>query len=193
MEKTIACIKCGKIKPISEFYTEKYKTRDGIKLCLRRRMCKKCEQKTAQPYQNEYRKERYKNDEEYKEKLRKRARDYYSDHQENIRKRKNKYYQNNRLRFIDNEMERTERLRGECIQLLGGKCKKCGNNEEEILEFDHVIPVRNRKVKRRNLYEIRERPELYQLLCANCHRRKTNEEAKKFWEEKRRMSILPQL
>jgi hypothetical protein len=191
MEKTIACIKCGETKSISEFYTQEYKTKDGIKLCPRRRICKKCEQKINQPKQNEYRKDRYKKDKDYQEKLRKTARDYYNGHRREIRKHKNAYYQKNRLRFIDNEMERMEKLRRECIELLGGKCKKCKNDDEDVLEFDHIIPVRDRKIKRRNLYEIKERPELYQLLCANCHRRKTKKESKLFWEERRRMPILP--
>lgn len=190
MEKTIACIKCGEVKPISEFYTQEYQTKDGTKICPRTKMCKKCEQRINQPKQNKWRKDRYKKDKDYQKKLRKRARDYYNDHREDIRKRKNKYYQDNRLQFIDNELERKEKLRKECFGLLGGKCQNCGIDEADILEIDHIIPLRNEKIKRRDYYEIKKHPEKFQLLCANCHKRKTNKEAKKFWEEKRRMPVL---
>lgn len=62
--------------------------------------------------------------------------------------------------------------KNEAIQKLGGKCVKCG--EEENLEFDHIDPA-TKKFSITNLIRQNITGELAkcQLLCKKCHQDKT--------------------
>lgn len=53
----------------------------------------------------------------------------------------------------------------------GGICQKCGLNEPEIMDVDHIKP-------RRVAPELRYHPDNLLTLCPNCHRRKTLEDHK---------------
>lgn len=69
------------------------------------------------------------------------------------------------------------------IEILGGKCVKCGYKEHQAaLQIDHIIPLR-RKTKgmgvggNKNCRAVlKGHIENVQLLCANCHAIKTYEE-----------------
>lgn len=73
-----------------------------------------------------------------------------------------------RLRFLD---------------LLGPWCRFCGETDSVVLQVDHIIPLRQTLSKRvgsvdkiyRHLRDdgSRESPFNLQVLCANCHVRKT--------------------
>ena len=61
------------------------------------------------------------------------------------------------------------------IDKLGGKCKKCGNNKQYLLEFHHRNP--NEKdggisefAKRYDLGKFFEEIDKCDLLCCNCHK-----------------------
>jgi 5-methylcytosine-specific restriction endonuclease McrA len=69
---------------------------------------------------------------------------------------------------------------------LGGKCCYCGNDDWNVLEIDHVNGdgklERAQVAKDRMLREIANAKDntksRYQLLCANCHRKKTAQQLK---------------
>lgn len=68
------------------------------------------------------------------------------------------------------------RLRG--IRALGGKCFHCGTTDVRVLQFDHINGDGGRKGWK--TAEFRKRVlkgqlDVYQLLCANCHVLKTQD------------------
>jgi 5-methylcytosine-specific restriction endonuclease McrA len=69
------------------------------------------------------------------------------------------------------------RYRQAAIDTLGGSCVHCGEVDPIVLEIDHIDGRggAHRKVKSKVgiLRSVAADPEGYQLLCANCHRRKT--------------------
>ena len=78
------------------------------------------------------------------------------------------------------------KMRRLAINALGGACCQCGVGDYRVLEFDHVKPIQyrtNGKVKmngQQNTNTInamvkagKEPKDIYQLLCANCHKIKT--------------------
>lgn len=65
----------------------------------------------------------------------------------------------------------------EIFELFGGRCAVCSEADWTVLSVDHIHgdgylegPARGGV---RNYNRVRMNPERYQLLCANCHRRKT--------------------
>lgn len=84
---------------------------------------------------------------------------------------------------------RHERLRNEVIELMGGRCAHCGNNDTRVLVIDHIAPIKRSKdeigagkksswdtISR--IYQGKEDMNNVQLLCANCHLIKTSKEAR---------------
>lgn len=66
-------------------------------------------------------------------------------------------------------------LRQRCVELLGGKCEKCGNNKEYLLEFHHVYPKKkkttiSRLIKKMEVKSLCNEVQKCILLCSNCHR-----------------------
>lgn len=82
---------------------------------------------------------------------------------------------------------RSRKLRNDAIKYLGGKCVKCGISELEVLELDHILNdgAYQRDIKKQYSYKMwkqilnGERTDI-QVLCANCHRRKTNKFTMKY-------------
>jgi 5-methylcytosine-specific restriction endonuclease McrA len=73
---------------------------------------------------------------------------------------------------------RAAALRIEAIEALGGCCviEECGEMDPDVLEIDHIVPVRGRKrPSPRMVYlaVLRGETANLQVTCANCHRRKT--------------------
>lgn len=67
------------------------------------------------------------------------------------------------------------------LELLGGACKRCGFADWRALQIDHVKGngAEERRTIKNNysmLKRVREYPEDYQLLCANCNWIKRHEE-----------------
>jgi hypothetical protein len=79
-----------------------------------------------------------------------------------------------------------ERMRSQTIMALGGRCKRCGITDLDVLTLHHVVPVlrtRNEAGSRRatSVSEWKlaaKSPNDYEILCANCHMRVTREQ----WE-----------
>lgn len=74
-------------------------------------------------------------------------------------------------------MEQILQLRKQALELLGGKCKRCGFKDRRALHFDHVngngAEERRKEGNRQHLLMYRRiiagERNLYQILCANCN------------------------
>lgn len=72
------------------------------------------------------------------------------------------------------------KYRNKVIVLLGEKCVSCGIEDRDVLQIDHIVPIkkmaRERPANNRFFHMIIngsfEKAEL-QLLCANCHMKKS--------------------
>lgn len=68
------------------------------------------------------------------------------------------------------------------IEMMGGKCVKCGwAGHHAGFEFDHIVPLSGRPriaslLKTKDMTRALEELKFCQLLCAICHRIKTWEE-----------------
>ena len=71
------------------------------------------------------------------------------------------------------------RQRHKAIAVLGSVCMACGMDDIDVLEFDHIEPILRKTMKvwsKDTAYEVLrdENPrEIFQLLCSNCHTKKT--------------------
>ena len=80
--------------------------------------------------------------------------------------------------------------RDRVVQLLGGRCKRCGETDWRCLQIDHVGGGGTKEhkklgVARVNAKVLRLEGKGYQLLCANCNWRKRyeNEEVRNYHPE----------
>jgi hypothetical protein len=73
------------------------------------------------------------------------------------------------------EKRNRDKLRAEVIDLLGGKCVRCGFSDARALQLDHINGGGSkengfrRKVWRSYLKDPCKLREVFQLLCANCN------------------------
>lgn len=67
----------------------------------------------------------------------------------------------------------TEIFKKKAFDLLGNKCKKCGESEKLVLQIDHIRGGGNKERKGlNNLYrykKVLEDKKKYQILCARCN------------------------
>lgn len=79
--------------------------------------------------------------------------------------------------------------RARLLELLGPFCNLCGEMDEVVLEIDHTVPqLRSRPEGSGGSGAIlsrlrvgKENPFNLQVLCSNCHRRKTKMESQHQW------------
>lgn len=80
----------------------------------------------------------------------------------------------------DKVRARHSTYRNKAIELLGGKCARCGYKDNySVIEIDHKISFLERGVNRPNtgggfFFEVFKKPSKFQALCANCHSIKTS-------------------
>lgn len=75
--------------------------------------------------------------------------------------------------------------RDQVFELLGGKCAnpECGIDDYDVLQIDHIIPLRRKDHKGNTGTALKQAillqkvdKKTVQLLCANCHQKKTYKE-----------------
>jgi len=89
-----------------------------------------------------------------------------------------RYYEKNKDKIKDSSRRSYYYWRNECIIAYGGKCSRCDISEFIVLDIDHVNNngAEHRKKFKTTIYRQLAKenyPPGYQVLCANCHRRKT--------------------
>jgi hypothetical protein len=95
---------------------------------------------------------------------------------------KHEHYSKNRQRYIDSARRRTDRIVAERTARLVAflrehPCVDCGETDPEVLEFDHRGDKKfgiSRGLRERPWEEVLEEMAKCEVVCANCHRRRTN-------------------
>jgi 5-methylcytosine-specific restriction endonuclease McrA len=110
---------------------------------------------------------------------------YRSKHRDYVRQSQREYIEKNREEL----WQRRREVKYEALMMLGGKCtgfeRPCGITDIDVLEIDHVIPVNGKRTDARGTSfhrKIRAGKvplDNLQILCANCHSRKTIAERRK--------------
>ena len=113
-----------------------------------------------------------------REKVRQSARVWYTKNKKRLRK----YHTDWVAKPVNKEKKRLAfkayrlRLRMKVVELLGGKCKRCGFEDARALQVDHINGNgRNEKLSVTKMYSkhiidsIVNKEGRYQLLCANCN------------------------
>ena len=98
---------------------------------------------------------------------------------------KQEHYRANRQRYIDNAAKRRVRMLEERIAWLVDyldqhPCVDCGLDDVVVLEFDHLDPDEKefpiaRGLRDRNWGDVLREIEKCDVVCANCHRRRSAE------------------
>lgn len=94
---------------------------------------------------------------------------------------KQEHYAKNRQRYIDNAAARrkpliAERMRFVIAYLEQRGCSDCGERDPVILEFDHLEEKSfsiSDGIRNRNWASVLAEIEKCDVVCANCHRRRT--------------------
>lgn len=97
-----------------------------------------------------------------------------------------KHYENNKDYYIEKSRESKRKWREEYVKLVVNHLKKhpcasCGEADLAVLEFDHIkgrkhMAVSSMARKYCALSKVKREIQKCQVLCANCHRRKTAHE-----------------
>ena len=73
-------------------------------------------------------------------------------------------------------------LRTQAIERLGKRCAACGIDDFDVLQIDHICPIkdryRNMTKEYRRIRDMDDPYEEFQVLCANCHAKKTIKEGR---------------
>jgi len=94
--------------------------------------------------------------------------------------RKNTQYYREKAKYHTRRYEQIARRTIYEIK-LGNPCVKCGESDPRVLDFDHINSqekshnVANMVKSGHSVKSIMKEVEKCQILCANCHRRKTSE------------------
>lgn len=114
-----------------------------------------------------------------KEKLREYWKQYREKNREKIREQLRRSYQKYKEKRRIKALQRRRQRKKVLVDLLGGKCVKCGYDKcLYALDIHHKIPKNKRSPNWEREYnkilkKIKAGSKDYQLLCANCHREKT--------------------
>jgi hypothetical protein len=95
---------------------------------------------------------------------------------------KHEHYARNKQRYIDSARRRTEKIVSErTIYLVSffreHPCVDCGEDDPLVLEFDHLGDKQfsiGRGMRERPWKAVLAEIEKCEVVCANCHRRRTN-------------------
>lgn len=68
---------------------------------------------------------------------------------------------------------RYQRQKATAFAMLGGVCTKCGQDDERILEIDHITPIRGNRKRSAVGEALGTKGRGFQLLCVPCHKDKS--------------------
>lgn len=106
--------------------------------------------------------------------------------EEHLQKMRN-YFQKHKADFAHYNAEQRDRLKLEMITAYGGKCKRCGIDDTDVLVLDHIdddariekdLFGLNARGGHKHYGRLKKQgwpQERFQLLCANCNMKKENE------------------
>ena len=134
------CIKCGEVKPFSEFHKDKSRA-DGLN-----NKCKKCVAQYMKAYGTENKrklKERNKNYRtENKVKEKERNKKYYEENKGKLKERNKKYYEENKEKLKEYQAEHKDKLSDSYIKKLLSKNSplkpKDFNDQPELIELKRL-------------------------------------------------------
>ena len=113
---------------------------------------------------------------------------YYQKNKERLKEYARNYYRENRDEIRSKRFSQTWQYRLEvkkkAVDKLGGRCVDCGIDELDVLEIDHIVPCGSRRegsgtMFYRQIMNGKVQLENLQILCGNCHNRKTAKERRK--------------
>jgi len=123
----------------------------------------------------------------HREEIKKKALEYYHKHSDAIKLKKKQWKLKNtekiKLYALNYASSQRLKVRNTLHEFFGGKCIICGNDDGDVLQFDHINNDGFlEQKKRRSIHyiqrQIKHTPDIaktkYQLLCANCNRKKHN-------------------
>ena len=116
-------------------------------------------------------------------------RQYYLKNKDKLREHFRNYYLQHKTQIILREQNRRRKAKLELMQLLGGKCIKCGESDCRCLQIDHVKGCGTLERKKLGngryifivLKKVKEDSKDYQLLCANCNWKKRFDNNEHSW------------
>lgn len=116
-----------------------------------------------------------------KERINKKNNKYYHSHKKEAKKYYSKYskeyWSKNHEKIKEYARNHQREIREKLIEIMGGKCVKCGINDHRVLQVDHIngggyIERKNaltRNFNRRVIRSVENNEGKFQLLCANCN------------------------
>lgn len=114
------------------------------------------------------------------EALSQQKKEYYASNREALIEKVCRWQRENKQRVNDKNRRWKTIKRLETIRAFGSRCATCGYFELiDILEFDHKIPVNQHIRSIIGWREAKKNPDLFQLLCPNCHAKKSMLERRK--------------
>lgn len=101
---------------------------------------------------------------------------------------KQEHYSKNKQRYVDQATARTQRILEERTQFLirffaCHPCRDCGEEDPVVLEFDHLgdkVFAISQGIRRQKWETVLAEMEKCEVVCANCHRRRSMERGH-FW------------
>jgi 5-methylcytosine-specific restriction endonuclease McrA len=111
-----------------------------------------------------------------KEYLREYHRKWYQENKDRQRVAQREYKKAHPEKHRQFMLKAARKVRLGAVMLLGGRCVSCGCTDMRCLEIDHIIPVRNERMKSRYAFHqsiVRGNTENLQVLWACCHAIKT--------------------
>jgi hypothetical protein len=91
------------------------------------------------------------------------------------------HYEKHKERYVERAVRRKQQLIAErakfMIELFRARpCADCGETDPLVLEFDHLVDKKfnvGAGIRERNLQSVRDEIAKCDVVCANCHRRRT--------------------
>ena len=159
------CLQCGKIIDVA----------DGVAPCITKEK-KFCNKSCAASYNNTRKDKKVISDDEKnrrKERDKEYSKKYRIEHRDEYLARSKTYREENKEKNHAYGKKHALKIKTKFIEMYGGKCTCCSEEQIEFLTLDHIDYCTKGKGETGNkayMKALREyRPDLYQVLCYNCN------------------------